>query len=101
MRRVIHAEGHLDADSIAELQRAYVATRADAIRAAVRGTYRHVLATHPGLNPVTLYVDLTGGPGGAVRWVVHDGHHVPSVLSAPFTRRYGLTDWLQHREGGD
>lgn len=99
MRQVIHHAGALDEDQITALARAYDGSRVDAVRRAVAGSYRQVLRTHPAVDPARLLVDVTDVPGG-VRWVIHDGHHIPSVLSAPYTRRHRAADFVSGRQGG-
>jgi hypothetical protein len=80
-------------DRLASLMSANGSTRADAVRRTVAGVYRMVLRTHPAVDPDMLLVDLTD-TGDGIRIVVHDGCHVPSVLTARNTRRYHIGPWM-------
>lgn len=98
MRRVIHHDTRITEDQVAALMRVYGCNRAVAVRRAVLGGYRRVLVAHPSVDPDVLLVDVSDD-GRGVRFVIHGGHHVPSVLTAGFTRRFHLRPWLEL--GGD
>lgn len=93
MRAVIHATHKVTEDQVAALMRTFGYRRTDAIRSLVSRTYRDVLLQHPHVDPEALLMDLTDD-GTTVRWDLHIGDHVPSVLRQQHNRRYRVKPWL-------
>jgi hypothetical protein len=94
VKRYLIVSVRLEEDQIGALMASYGSGRGEAVRRAITGTYRKVLREHPAIDPDVLLVDLTDD-GRGVRYVVHDGSHVPSVLTQRITRRYRLAPWVQ------
>lgn len=92
-RRPVFEDVRATEDQLAEAMAAKGSTRGDAVRTVVIGAYRRALLAHPAIDPDTLLVDITE-TGDGVRVVVHDGSHVPSVLTKHLTRRYHVVPWL-------
>jgi hypothetical protein len=93
MRRYVFESVRLEEDQIGALMASYGSGRSEAIRRAITGTYRKVLREHLSIDPDILLVDITDD-GKGVRYVIHDGNHVPSVLTQRWTRRFHVTPWI-------
>lgn len=93
MRRFIHVVRVLSEDDLTGLGLDHLCNRTDAIRLAVAEAYRDTLRSNPRLDPGTLLVDVTDR-GQGVRYVIHTGNHVPSVLTELYTRRRKCRDYV-------
>ncbi len=82
---------HAEVDRIMKL---YGGNRTGVLDMMVCEAVQDMRRRYPDLNMNTAMVDITDNPRAAgPAWCVHFGDHVPSAISAHWTRRYNATEF--------